>query len=228
MLYKKALCAFALIMFVGASGLFAGDAAIFVDLGFSPDGRTYMFGQYGVHSGTLRPWADIFIVDTARNNFVRGGRLSYIHGSAAIPGQNGSGALLRALVQNAPLVQRHQIDHCLQGQPLFAALDDTTPDTIEFRNFRTGDSYRASLLQNREGFGPELASSFHINLERTFPDGSVRSYTVGNPRFKRPLIASYRIRQAIVHGDSMVFVIEMRRQDVGDFSIRYMVEALRF
>jgi len=228
MSYKKALCVFAVILLLGVSGLNARDTATFVDLGFSSDGRTFMFAQYGVQAGTLRPWADLFIVDVAGNNFVPDGRISYTHERPVVFGQNGSGAFHSLLVRNAPLVTRHQINHSVQGRPLFIALQDSSAAEIQFRNFESGSFYRATLVQSAEGSGGSLASSFHINLVREGRDGTRTTHTVGLPNFRRPLVASYRIRQARVYGDSMIFVIEMTRLESGNTSIRYMVETLRF
>jgi len=227
MFYKKALLTLTAILLLGVSNLPARDTATFVDLGFSADGRTFMFAQYGVQAGTLRPWADLFIVDVPQNNFVSGGRISYTHDRPVVFGQTGSGAFHSALVRNASLVTRHGINHSLQGRPLFIALDNTDSNEIEFRDFVTGDFYRATLNQTIEGSGVSLRSSFYINLVRESRDGTRRNYTVGTPQFRRPLIASYRIRRAMIHGDSMIFVIEMRRQEDTGFAIRYMVEALR-
>ena len=227
MIYKKALCALTAILFLGVSGLSARDTATFVDLGFSPDSWTFMFAQYGVQAGTLRPWAELFIVDVPGNNFVSGGRVSYTHDRPVVFGQNGSGAFHSVLVRNASLVERHRINHSIQGRPLFIALDNAASSEIEFRDFETGAFYRATLIQTVEGSGASLASSFHINLVREARDGTRSTYIVGNPHLRRPLIASYRIRQARVFGDAMIFVIETQRQESGSASIRYMVEALR-
>ena len=228
MFNKKALSAVILALFLGVSGLFAGDTATFVDLGFSPDGRIYMFGQYGVQTRTLRPWAELFVVDVGRNNFVSNGRHSYVHANPVVAGQDGSGALHRLIAQNAPLAERHRVDYSFQGKPLFISLDNTL-DTIIFRDFDNGISYRASLVSSVEGSGETLRSSFFINLERTNRDGSKRSYTVGTPQLRRPLIASYNIQRVMVApgNGSMIFVIKMRRSEGDNFSIRYMVEALR-
>jgi predicted secreted protein len=225
---KAVFIIFALILCVS---LWAGDTASFVDLGFSPDGRTYIFAQYGVESATLRPWADMFIVDIPRNNFVPGGKISYIHDRPVIAGQDGSGALYRIIARNAALAERYGVSFLLQGQPLYIAMENRTTagETIEFRDFEQGASYRAVLVPYVEGSGTSLKSSFYINLERTAGDGSKKTYTVGTPQIKRPLIASYRIGKVVIApGDgSLIFVIETRKPSGGDFEIRYMVEALR-
>ena len=228
---KKTFGTLAVLLFLSVSGLWAGDIARFVDLGFSPDGSTYMFAQYGVQSKTLKPWADLFVVDVARNNFVSGGRVSYTHDRPVVFGQDGSGALYRVIAQNAPLAARYRIDYCFQGQPLYIAVDNSSagPASIEFRDFEKSAAYRATLVSQVEGSGAALKSSFYINLERTAQDGAKKVYTVGTPQLKRPLIASYVIRKVMIapNDGSMIFVIEMRRQEMGDFDIRYMVEALR-
>ena len=235
MFHKKTIFTLAAILFLGISGLPSahsqtGDTASFVDLGFSPDGRNYMFAQYGVQSGTLKPWADLFIVDVLRNNFVSGGRASYVHDKPIVFGQDGSGALYRVLARNAPLATKHRIDYCFQGQHLYIALDEGSPaKAIEFRDFESGALYRANLVSHVEGSGTALKSSFLINLERTGRDGSKKTYTVGTPQLKRPLVASYRIRKVMIapQDASMIFVIEMTRKNGESFDIRYMVEALR-
>lgn len=240
MLNRKIICGLVVSLSLGLLPLWAGDTASFVDLGFSPDGKTYMFAQYGVQSKTLKPWADLFIVDVNRNNFVTGGRISYIHDSPVVSGQDGSGALYKLIAQNASAAEKYRINYCFQGQPLYIALDNPansdTPDQtapesspIEFRDFANGASYRASLVSYIEGSGASLKSSFYINLERTSKDGSKKNYTVGTPQLKRPLIVSYRIRKVMTapRDGSMIMVIEMKKQDGSDLVIRYMVEALR-
>ncbi|MDR2477832.1 MAG: DUF2259 domain-containing protein [Treponema sp.] len=213
------------------SGLWAGDSASFVDLGFSPDGRVYMFAQYGVQAAGLRPWADLFVVDVPGNNFVSGGKISYTHDSPIQAGQDGSGALYRLIAKNSGLADRYGISFPNQGQPLYISLDTNPPvsgETIEFRDFESGKSYRASLVSFTEGSGRNLKSSFYIDLECN-AGGSAKTYTVGTPQIKRPLIASYNIKKVIVdpRGDSIIFVIEMKKQGEGGADIRYMVEALR-
>ncbi|MDR0599252.1 MAG: DUF2259 domain-containing protein [Treponema sp.] len=210
--------------------VWAGDTAIFVDLGFSTDGGTYMFGQYGVQSGTLRPWADLCVVDVSSNSFVPGGRLSYVHDSPVIAGHDGSGALYRVLARNTALVDRYRVGFLLQGQLLYVSMENgilSGPETIEFRDFEKAASFRATLTSG--GSGME-GSSFSIRLERRHGDGSVKTYTAGSAGIKRPGIISYRIRRvfAAPRNGALVFVIEMSKQNPGGGTdLRYMVETLK-
>ncbi|MDR2480182.1 MAG: DUF2259 domain-containing protein [Treponema sp.] len=232
MLSKKTFLIIAGTLALCVSGLWAGDSASFVDLGFSPDGSIYMFGQYGVQSGALKPWADLFVVDVTRNNFVSGGKVSYTHDAPIVAGQDGSGALYRLIARNTALADRYGINFPNQGQPLYIALDggsSASGETIEFRDFESRKSYQARLVPSTEGSGKNMRSSFYINLESSTDSGQRKTYAVGDPGVKRPLIASYHIKKVIIdpHGDSIVFVIEMKRQVEGGYDIRYMVETLR-
>jgi predicted secreted protein len=210
-----------------ACSLWAGDTAVFVDLGFSSDGRTYMFGQYGVQSGTLRPWAEVSVVDVASNSYVPGGKVTYTHDSSVTAGHDGSGALFRVIARNTALADRYNIGFLFQGQPLYVNMENgvsTGFETVEFRDFEKAASFRASL---RADYSSAAGSSFTISLERRNSDGSSRTYTVGNGGIKRPGIVSYRIRRVLAapRNGALIFVIEMKKQDSGD--IRYMVETIK-
>ena len=152
----KRLFSIIAILLLAVTALWAGDSASFVDLGFSPDGRTYIFAQYGVRSSNLRPWADMFIVDVVRNDFVRGGRISYIHDRSIFAGQDGSGALYHIIMNNAALIGRYGVQFPNKGMPLYISLEGDPAyrgDTISFRDFTSGSFYRASLLETITGSG---------------------------------------------------------------------------
>lgn len=232
MAFRRILPAAAGLLLLTVSALYAGDTASFVDLGFSPDGGIYMFAQYGVKSGILRPWADLFIVDVARNNFVNGGRSSYTHDKPIAAGQDGSGALYRLIAENSALAGRYEVTYPNQGQPLYIALNGDPAyegETIAFRDFVSGVSYRAALTETIDGSGEDLRSSFYISLERSGAEDGVKKYTVGTPALRRPLVLSYRIKKVLIapSGNSLIFVIEMKRAAENGHDIRYMVEALR-
>jgi predicted secreted protein len=234
MLSKKIFFLTAGTLCLSIFALWAGDTASFVDLGFSPDGRTYMFAQYGVRSGTLKPWADMFVVDVAKNEFVSGGKISYTHDTPVSAGTDGSGAFYRLVSRNTAIADRHGVNFLRQGIPLYIALDADSGspqgESIDFRNFERNLSYKARLVPSTEGSGSGLKTSFYIRLEETNASGGQKTYTVGNPGIKRPLIATYKIKKVIVapEGNSIIFVIEMRKQVAGGYDTRYMVETLRW
>jgi predicted secreted protein len=222
-----------IIFMVNAAVLWAGDSASYVDLGFSPDGSIYMFSQYGVKSGVLRPWADLFIVDVARNDFVPEGRISYTHDKPIEAGQDGAGALYRVMTKNSGLIERYGLNYPNQGQPLYIALSGDPAyegKGITFRDFTSGISYRADLVETVNGSGKTARSSFYITLQSVDVDGEVKNYKVGTPHLERPAVFSYRIKKVLVapSGNSLIFVIEMKRYAENGPDIRYMVEALRF
>jgi len=232
MFNKKTFLFILIAIIISVSGLWAsGDTASFVDLGFSANGRIFMFGQHGVQFPGLKPWADLFIVDVANNNFVQGGRISRVDNAPIQAGQNGSGVLFRLVSENKTLVDRHGVNMQNQGQPLFISLNTNPPasgETIEFRDFLSGISYKASIVPSFEGSGRNLRSSFYINLE-TNQGGHVRRYTVGTPQLRRPLVMSYNFNRVLIapSGDSLIMVIEMKVFNEGGPNIRYMVEAVR-
>lgn len=50
----------------------AGDYAERHIFGFSPDGKTFAFEQFGVQDGSGFPYADIFVIDTSSDKWVKG------------------------------------------------------------------------------------------------------------------------------------------------------------
>ena len=68
---KKTLLTVLISLF--SLSVFCGDLATFVDLGFSKDGKKYMFGQYGVTDSEIQGYAEIYIVDVEKNEYVEGG-----------------------------------------------------------------------------------------------------------------------------------------------------------
>ena len=229
---KKTFLSIFLILFICVSFSWAGDSAVFVDLGFSPDGRTYMFGQYGVLSPSLQPWARAFIVDMQSNDFVTNGRLSNTQNTPIRAGQDGSGILYQLLADNASLINRHRINFQNQGQPLYISRDEAPSvygEVIDFRDFNSGRSYAAQLIPTISGSGMTAKSSFYINLDVRYTNGTARRFIVGTPSVHRDRILSYNIKKVLIDstGTSLIFVIEMKEAAESGHNIRYMVEAIK-
>jgi len=232
MLLKKTVFIIIILLLTSVSALWAGDSAVFVDLGFSPDGRMYMFGQYGVLSPSLRPWADIYVVDVTSNTFVQNGRVSLIDNTPIKAGQDGSGILHRLVSGNSSLTNRYGINFQNQGLPLYISRDENPPprgEKIDFRDFLSGKSYKAQLIPTITGSGQNAKSQFYINLEVNSPDSQYKTYKVGTPNFVRQGIVQYNFKRVLIDstGSSVIFVIEMKRASDNGFDIRYMVEAVR-
>ncbi len=220
-----------LIGTVAAVQAVAGDVARFENLGFSTDNSVFMFAQYGVEQETSTPYAEIYTVDVAENEFVPGGRFSKSPDQRVAAGQDGRGVLHSLLHDARTVVNEHGVDHSSQGRIVYALLNEDEPeDVIEFRDFDTGARYRAELVQQRDQADSEVRARFHIDLTRHTPDDRSHSYTIGLPEFYRDGVESYRIRQAILSPDerSLVFVVEMRRPTEHGSAVRYMVETVRF
>jgi predicted secreted protein len=232
---SKRRCFFGLVVFslVCAAKVFAGDVAVFIDLGFSEDGRIFMFAQYGVTESSLKPWAEMRIVDVRANDFTPDGRLNYTHSDRIAAGQDGSGALFRLVSRNAPTIERYAIPFLHQGIPLYISLLNghaADGDIIDFRDFEEELTYTAKLTPYIEGYGETLRSSFFIELNRIDKRGAARTFTVGSPSVKRNGVLSYSIKKVLVapNRSSMIFVIEMRIQNGSGPNIRYMIETVPF
>lgn len=208
----------------------AGDVATFVDLGFSPDSAYFMFGQYGVDEASGSPYAETYLVDDKRNDFVKDGVARKTFAARLEPGQDPSGAFYALFADQVPLAKRYKIDHLLPGRLLYLLLDGQEPPaSLSFRDFKTGASYEIALSQKAAESGGAVSSSFGLAVTATTKDGATKRVTGGNPDIKRLGVKEYVIRRIIAAPDekTLVFIVEKRMQSKGDSAVRYMVEALK-
>jgi predicted secreted protein len=227
-MHKRLLLA--CVLALAALPLLAGDAAVFQNLGFSPDGRYFMFAQYGVSESYSLPYAQIFTVDVPRNRFVPGGARKTAGKTAVEPGTDGRGALFNLLAEVLPLKKKYCIDHSLTGRLLYILLDGAQPlAELEFRDFQADKKYTVVLNQSSEGSGTGIRASFHLVITVEDSAGSLRSYIAGRPDYWREGVRQYRIRQILLapDGRSLVIAMERSEEDPAGASIRYMVETLR-
>jgi predicted secreted protein len=204
--------------------------ATFVNLGFSEDSGTFMFGQYGVRSEDTRAYAEIYTVDVDKNRFVKGGRVKEVYDTEIEPGQDGKGALFELLHEVAPLAERYRVNHLATGRVVYLLIDGDEPkERLKFRDFYHGDSYVLSLVQQQFGEGANVRSSFHINIAVTDKAGKTETYTLGLPDYTRDGVLSYRIKQVFFSPDErgLVCVVEKHIREEDGKSIRYMVETAR-
>jgi predicted secreted protein len=210
---------------------FAGDVATFVNLGFSPDSAYFMFGQYGLDQAAGKPYAETFLVDGRRNDFVSKGIARKTFDASLEPGQDASGALFTLVGEEQSLVKKYRIDHLRPGRLLYVLMDGQEPPAaLSFRDFKTGASFDVSLNQSSSDSKGIVSSSFGIAVSFTSKAGAtVKRVVGGNPDIKRQGVKAYVIRRIIAAPDekTLVFIVEKRTVDKGDPAVRYMVEALK-
>lgn len=225
-----------LLLVLSAATVMAGDLATLENLGFSADGRYFMFGQHVLVTDSGQAYAETAVVDVSRNDFVTGGWQKSGWDVPMIPNQDSRGALYELLGESADLKSRYGISHLEQGRLLYTRSngDDTTMEVgddgetapaLLFRDFERGKEYSLVLLQENDISGETVSSSFHIELTATDSNGAKSSYTVGNQGYFRPGIVSYQIVRVWIGPDGRSLVIGVAKEDE-NLSIRYMVETL--
>jgi len=227
---KRSALVVCILLSVGLA-VWAGDIATFQNLGFSPNSRYLMFGQYGITDAASSPYADVFIVDIPGNSFVPNGVHSTAPKRVVEPFNNGIGALFTLLRDTTALVRKHAIDPLHHRPTAVHPLDGNEPkESLEFRDFESGAKYTVALFQSASGSGENVSSSFHIYMTRA-KGSSTQSYTIGRPSYPRKGVKRYTIRQVLIAPDerSLVFVVEKEEYNgsPAGYSVRYMVETVR-
>jgi predicted secreted protein len=210
--------------------LFAGDVAQFVNMGFSPDGLYYMFGQYGTEDSSSRSYAEIYTIDVQKNVYVTEG-IFITPPTAATAGKSGK-AVFEELVQKAhPIIQKYAVSTINNGDALYIMSEDSGRQQIQFREFASekGPDHiwwevRVNTLLNKE----DNTSSFYLIAEKN-EDGAVgRRYLVGSPGIQRKDVFQYNIRSIIPDstGAFLVFIMEKEMNALRGTSVRFMAETL--
>lgn len=222
-----------LVMCIFSNLIFAGDVAEYVDLGFSPNGQYYVFGQYGITDKEFIPYAEIYTVDVAKNDFVKGA----VFKTSVNDSTKNSLAVYEDLYKkNKAVLDKYtgtpvSLDNTLY---LRGPEDKDSSQEIIFKDFNNSTEeneifYYVSVVKNVNGYGKNAKSSFFISVERKDSNGNVLSRQVaGNPDFQRSGITDYLIRKIVTDnsGKSLVFEVEKRLEDSKGTSFRYMVETL--
>jgi predicted secreted protein len=220
-----------LFLFTAGALLFGGDAARFVDMGFSADAKTYFFGQYGKADKKFLAYAEIYAVDVQKNDFVR---VFKSQGSAQK--QSGFEVFEELKAKNGSFLNLYSCSSSKEQQILYLREDDPRPaaETLEFTDFEysTRDNpvlYSIRLVPHVEGKGKNALSSFYIVIERKNQAGApIDRKLAGNPDIKRQGVSGYRIEKIFTDasGKNLVFVIEKTIEDGDGISLRYMVETI--
>lgn len=227
---------FTLALIFAASMLMAGDLAVLENLGFSPDGRYFMFGQHVLVTDAGQAYAELAVVDVPRNDFVSGGWKKSSWDVRILPNQESRGALYELMSDSVDLKKRYGISHLEQGRLLYTRNngDDEMMNTgdeeveavpaLNFRDFERGREFMLALyLENAEG--DETAAGFHIEMNVTDSNGSSNDYVVGREGYMRAGVVAYSIVRVWTGPDGKSLIIVVAKESE-DLSVRYMVETL--
>lgn len=229
----KAIAA-AVLLTLGATSLWAGDVAVFKNLGFSQDSRYFQFAEYGIDANTQNPWVSTYTVDVIKNDFVKGGVARSSFPVGVTLGDDGLKALLAHLEKYGPARAQWKLDYLQQGRPIYFRVtgESTTQDydNLQVLDYKTGRQYTASLKKTLTPHGSAMTSSFFISLDVKDKAGtSLGSYKVGNPQIVRQGVQNYTIVQMILTPNerNLIFVIEKEENDQqGGLNLRTMVETV--
>ncbi len=230
---KKVLCG--IIVLAASLCAFAGDAAAFVDVGISSDGKTYIFGEYGRTDNDFQGYAEIYTVDIAKNDFVSGGVFK-TEPSSATASKSGKTVYDELLAKAGWAVRKYECKPALPENLLYIRDERVNDGTeIVFKDFEGSSTeqsvfYHIKVNPRVEGSDLNIRSSFSITLEKKNENGELLSRNiVGNPSVKRKGVSSYKVDRIFSDktGRNLVFVIEKQVKDKNGTSIRYMVETIR-
>lgn len=233
----KTILSIAAAFVLSATAVFAGDAASFVDIGFSSDGRHYIFGTYGKTDKKYEPWAEIYTVDVAANEFIKGEVYKLKKGDIDI-NASGKDAFEKLRASSEWKINKYNAKPATTETLLYLrdSEEKKGTDEIVFKDFENSTEdhsvfYNIKLIPEYEGSGKNVKSKFYINVMRKDENGNIISSTkVGTPDFKRKGITGYKIDRIFTDasGKSLVFIVQKKLEDDTGTSIRYMVETYRF
>ena len=232
---KSLVCV--LVTALSLASVFAGDVASFVDLGFTDDGKYYVFGQYGKIDKKFQGWAEIYQVDIAANDYVDSG--VFKTKPSAVTAEKSGREVYEALEAKSYYYMKDikctpaNPDHVLY---ILEDLNKKGTDEIKFTDFRGSDienpdTYTINLVPTITGTGKNVKSSFYINVVKKDADGNVlMTKKVGTPSITRKGVSNYKIERIFCDKSerNLIFVIEKMFEDDSGISIRYMVEAAQF
>ncbi|MCR4940498.1 MAG: DUF2259 domain-containing protein [Treponemataceae bacterium] len=214
--------------------LFAGDVAVFDDIGFSADGKTYLFGQYGTTDKTFCGYAEIYAVDIESNSFKTNG-IYRTNATEATAGKSGASIYDSLKKKNAAWLDSWKSTPAELSEVLYIRPYNTkaAEDEVLVRDFEHSSSantiqYSFKLMPYKEGTGASIYSSFYITVEKRDSAGKLLGKTVaGSPDVKRRGISGYAIEKIMCDktGTKFVIVIEkISEEENAAPSVRYMVE----
>lgn len=204
--------------------LFAGDIPVFVNLGFSANSEYFMFGYYGIDVVTGKPYSEIFVVNTPKNDFTGDGIFRAQYSVTLEAGWNALAGFLDLYNKTSSVIKKYGIDHFNQGRLAFLAIDNES-DSITYKD-ADGSEWQIVLNKKVTEASGAVSSSFSIEFTVTRA-GTSKTFTAGNPGIVRKNVKNYIIRQIIIAPDGKTIVFIIEKEETGAKGTRYMVETYR-
>lgn len=200
---------------------FAGDPATFVSLGWSPDGTYYAFAQYGEQDGSGFPYADMFIVDVAKNNFVSGGVIKQLW-KEVDSNARGIHVLLQSHVDADSLFNAYEIQASRQAQSVVPRIEGER-EKVSWNDGKMSITMQQTARGNPAMFESEAA--FQLVLKQSDKD----SLIIGNIDRYRQYVMRYDIDRVLLADNQKSLVVLIRMTKIGfeGPDVRYMVETAR-
>lgn len=213
---------FFLFLFIGTT--YAGDKADFVTIGWSQDYNYYAFAQYGEQDGSGFPYAEMYFVDVAKNEFVSDGVFQETWEDVDDPAAIGLNVLFALLNQSDSLRNSLGIEFNRVGQIVFMS-SQAFVDTARFHI--QDDEMEIICCQRQEGSVDEFNVRAAFDLQIHKNGQFIRR--IGNPNRWRQYVIRYGIDQVISNENGSAIIVVMREEELGfeGASIRYMVETFR-
>ncbi|MCR4713401.1 MAG: DUF2259 domain-containing protein [Treponemataceae bacterium] len=214
--------------------LFAGDVAVFDDIGFSADGKTYLFGQYGTTDKTFRGYAELYAVDIENNSFRTNG-IYRTNATESTAGKSGAAVYDELKKKNSGWISSWKASPADMSEVLYIRPYNTkiAENEISIRDFEHSTAagtmqYTFKLVSYSEGKGASMTSSFYITVEKKNAEGKlINKIVAGSPDIKRRGISGYAIEKIICDKTATNFVIiveKISEEENAAPSVRYMVE----
>ena len=211
-----------ILLFIWIGTLSAGDAAQFVTVGWSSDSQYYAFAQFGILDGSGFPYAELFIVDVQRNEFVQEGTFTNVWEDVDDTPANGLDVLIEVLGESDSMRKYLSIRPRMFGN-FMNLCRNADNDTVKWKNSNQ-DTITIVCEQKHVGskYEYDIKSSFCLKI---LVNNRFYKY-VGNPERMRNGVIRYDIDSVLRSRDGNMFVIVIKKTELGfeGPSIRYMVE----
>ncbi|MBR1912427.1 MAG: hypothetical protein IJ828_08745, partial [Treponema sp.] len=147
---------------------FAGDAAAFLDIGFSSDGKTYIFGEYGKIDKKFQAWAEIYTVDIAKNEYVPH-EVYITKPSKATASLSGKKTFDELKLKASASINKYNCTPYKVENLLYVKEGTSVTNDIRFQDFdaSSADSdvfYHIQLVPTYKGKGKNVSSKYYISM----------------------------------------------------------------